>query len=95
MDNTKNTNKEKTQFEIFSKRLFNIGLIITLLWTIIFIGWLLYNFDKLDDVKYFNYFKCFIHTTIRKTNFMRINGDDCIFSNSKGLYGILKSKIIN
>jgi hypothetical protein len=86
--------KEKTQLEIFSKRLFNIGLIVTLMWSIIFLIWLLYNFKELDKLDLFNYFKCFIHTTIRKTNFMKIGQNDCIYSNTKGLLDVFKDKFI-
>ena len=87
--------KDKTKYELYSKKLFKVLLIITLFWSIIFFIWLIYNFKDLDSLDIGNYFKCFVHTTIRKINFMKIVDGDCIYSQSNGIINIIRKKIFS
>jgi hypothetical protein len=76
------------------KRMFHILVVSTLVWSILFFAWMVYNFTELDNINVTSYLRCFVHTTVRKTNFMKINLDDCRYAVNNSFFKILKHKII-
>jgi len=86
--NTKDKNNKRYQ------RIFHVLVLVTLLWSILFFAWMVYNFTELDNINVTNYLRCFVHTTIRKTNFMKIDIDDCSYAINNSFFKIMKNKII-
>jgi predicted negative regulator of RcsB-dependent stress response len=87
-------NKQRSYFQRYSKKIFNVLLIVTLLWSLLFAGWIIYNFNELDNVNMTNYFRCFVHTSIRNANVMKIGAEDCNYVNTTSLFKIIKNKIM-
>lgn len=94
--NTNNLDDEKEYkypgyYERYMPRLFKILIYVVLFWNIVFIFWLLKNFNKIDKLQVFSYFKCFVHTTLRKKNFMTILDNDCNYSNNISYKNLVKN----
>jgi hypothetical protein len=93
MDTNNENNGQQTYFQRYTKKIFNVLLIVTLLWSILFAVWMIYNFNELDNVVMSGYFRCFVHTTMRKANFMKIAIDDCQYVNNLSLFSIIKKNL--